>query len=201
MAASKGVKAHFQKSTPVFALLRLAGRTFIRVGHKLNTLKWRLAGVEIGPGSIIEMGVAIEAPRFVKIGARCRVQTGSRLTGELIGKMLILEDEVQINRDVLLDHSGGITLKKRSLVSEGAIIYTHSHGYDPHSVPTATHVEIGERVWVGMQALVMPSASVIGDGAVIAARSVVTKPVAPGSLMVGSPAKALRVLAPEDQPK
>lgn len=52
-----------------------------------------------------------------------------------------------------------------------------------------THIEDG--VWLGMRAMVMPGVT-IGEGAVVAANSVVTKDVAPYSIVGGSPAKVVR---------
>lgn len=50
---------------------------------------------------------------------------------------------------------------------------------------------IGNDVWIGHQSLIMPAVS-IGDGAIIALRSVVTKNVPPYSIVGGNPAKMIR---------
>ena len=50
---------------------------------------------------------------------------------------------------------------------------------------------IGNDVWIGHQALIMPAVT-IGDGAIIASRSVVTKDVPPYSIVAGNPAKVIR---------
>ncbi len=52
-----------------------------------------------------------------------------------------------------------------------------------------THV--GDGAWLGMRAMIMPGVS-IGEGAVVAANSVVTKDVAPYSIVAGSPAKHIK---------
>jgi acetyltransferase-like isoleucine patch superfamily enzyme len=54
-------------------------------------------------------------------------------------------------------------------------------------------VIIGDGVWIGACALVMPGV-VIGEGAVIGAGSVVTKNVEPDTVVAGVPAKPLREL-------
>ena len=51
---------------------------------------------------------------------------------------------------------------------------------------------IGNDVWIGYDALIMPG-TVIGDGAIIAARSVVTKDVPPYAVVAGNPAKVVRM--------
>ncbi len=50
---------------------------------------------------------------------------------------------------------------------------------------------IGNDVWIGYDALIMPGVK-IGDGAVIGARSVVTKDVDPYTIVGGNPAKVIR---------
>ncbi|WP_261905470.1 CatB-related O-acetyltransferase [Vibrio fortis] len=50
---------------------------------------------------------------------------------------------------------------------------------------------IGDGAWLGMRAMIMPGVS-IGEGAVVAANSVVTKDVAPYSIVAGSPAKHIK---------
>ncbi|NBZ89559.1 CatB-related O-acetyltransferase [Stagnihabitans tardus] len=55
----------------------------------------------------------------------------------------------------------------------------------------APHVKIGNDVWIGAQAM-LKGGITIGDGAVIGARSVVTKDVPPYAVVVGQPARILR---------
>jgi virginiamycin A acetyltransferase len=50
---------------------------------------------------------------------------------------------------------------------------------------------IGNDVWIGYEAVMMPGVSV-GDGAIVAAKAVVTKEVPPYSIVGGNPATVLR---------
>lgn len=50
---------------------------------------------------------------------------------------------------------------------------------------------VGNDVWIGTEAMIMPGVT-IGDGAVIGARSLVAKDVAPFSIVGGNPAKEIR---------
>lgn len=59
------------------------------------------------------------------------------------------------------------------------------------------HVAIGHDVWIGHGAIVLPGRS-IGDGAVIAAGAIVTKDVAPYSIVGGNPARPIRSRFPAD---
>lgn len=57
--------------------------------------------------------------------------------------------------------------------------------------PNKGDTTIGNDVWIGHQALIMPAVT-IGDGAIIASRSVVTKDVPAYSIVAGNPAKVVR---------
>ncbi|WP_019614064.1 CatB-related O-acetyltransferase [Psychromonas ossibalaenae] len=50
---------------------------------------------------------------------------------------------------------------------------------------------LGDGCWLGMRAMIMPGVT-IGEGAVVAANSVVTKDVEPYSIVAGSPAKHIK---------
>jgi len=50
---------------------------------------------------------------------------------------------------------------------------------------------IGDGAWIGMRAMIMPGLT-IGEGAVIASGAIVTKDVAPYTIVAGNPAKPVR---------
>lgn len=50
---------------------------------------------------------------------------------------------------------------------------------------------IGDGVWIGMRAMIMPGIK-IGEGAIIASGAVVTKDVAPYTIVAGNPAKEVK---------
>lgn len=57
---------------------------------------------------------------------------------------------------------------------------------------------IGSDVWIGTEAMVLPGITV-GHGAVIGSRAVVTRNVAPYSIVAGNPAKEVRTRFPAEQ--
>ena len=61
-------------------------------------------------------------------------------------------------------------------------------------------VEIGDDVWIGHGAIILHGVN-IGDGASVAAGSVVTKDVAPYTIVGGVPAKLIRYRFDENQIK
>lgn len=62
----------------------------------------------------------------------------------------------------------------------------------------AGNTVIGNDVWIGTEAMIMPGISV-GDGAVIGSRAVITKDVEPYAIVAGNPAKVIRMRFPEEQ--
>ncbi len=61
----------------------------------------------------------------------------------------------------------------------------------PEEYPFKGDTLIGNDVWLGYEAVIMPGVK-IGDGAIIAAKSVVTKDVVPYTIVGGNPAKLIR---------
>ncbi|MGB7086962.1 MAG: Vat family streptogramin A O-acetyltransferase, partial [Phormidesmis sp.] len=58
-------------------------------------------------------------------------------------------------------------------------------------LPDKGNTVVGNDVWIGYEAVIMPGVQV-GDGAIIAAKSVVTSDVAPYTIFGGNPAKCIR---------
>ena len=63
--------------------------------------------------------------------------------------------------------------------------------YSEHLRPPPERVVVGNDVWIGRNAIVLPGVT-IGDGAVIGAGSVVSRSVEPYSIVAGVPAREIR---------
>ena len=61
----------------------------------------------------------------------------------------------------------------------------------PADLPYKGDTVVGNDVWIGYEALIMPGVK-IGNGAIVAARSVVTSDVAPYAIVGGNPAREIR---------
>lgn len=85
--------------------------------------------------------------------------------------------EIHIGNNCLIGPDVGIYTAGHRLQPEGRTL-------DGYGIP----ITIGNDVWVGGHSVILPGV-VIGDGAVIAAGSVVTSNVAPRTLVAGNPAK------------
>ncbi len=65
-------------------------------------------------------------------------------------------------------------------------------GFDMTSLPSKGDTVVGNDVWLAYDATVMPGVS-IGDGAIIGSKAVVTKDVAPYSIVGGNPARVIKM--------
>ena len=62
---------------------------------------------------------------------------------------------------------------------------------DPSEMPFKGDTVIGNDVWIGQNAVILPGVH-IGDGAIVGANSVVGSDIDPYTIVVGNPAKVLR---------
>jgi acetyltransferase-like isoleucine patch superfamily enzyme len=123
----------------------------------------------------------------IRIGKGVAIHSGCFITG----RKIVIGDHSVINRDCRLDGRGGLVIGANVSVSPECSLVTLGH--DPQSpafdaVPAP--VTIGDRAWIGMRALVLPGAD-LGEGAVVGAGAVVTKPVEPYAIVAGTPARKI----------
>ena len=93
---------------------------------------------------------------------------------------IALDDWVYINLNAIFLDVAPITIGKSVLLGPSVHIYTVDHPRDhiqrSEGLQTSQPVTIGDQVWIGGQSIIMPGVT-IGDRAIIAAGSVVTKSV------------------------
>ena len=101
-------------------------------------------------------------------------------------------DHVRLGPGVVVGAKAEVTLGNYSRISQGAVVETA--GLDlskplpyPH---IANPIHIGEGAWICANAVVLGGVSV-GERAVVAAGAVVTKDVAPWTIVAGNPARKI----------
>ena len=109
------------------------------------------------------------------------------------GKNLTLGERVFVNAGCKFQDQGGITIGDDTLIGHNSVFATLNHDLDPsrradlHPAP----IRIGRNVWVGANVTVLAGVTV-GDNAVVAAASVVTKDVPENAIVLGAPARVVR---------
>lgn len=116
-----------------------------------------------------------------------------------LGKATKVGKGVFINFGCTFLDQGGITIGDGVFIGPGAKILTETHPEDPSVRHTLIRkpVTIGRNVWIGAGAMILAGVTV-GDNAIIAAGAVVTKDVAPNSIVGGIPARHIRDVRTED---
>lgn len=109
------------------------------------------------------------------------------------GRNIHVSENVFINSGCRFQDQGGIFVGAGSLIGHNVVIATLNHDLDPgrRAVMHPQSVHIGEKVWIGSGAILLPGVTV-GDGAVVGAGSVVTRDVAPMTAVVGNPARKIK---------
>jgi maltose O-acetyltransferase len=104
---------------------------------------------------------------------------------------LIIDEGCSIGPRVLLDARSGLHIGKNVTIAAEAMIWTLHHNYDDINFAVmGDQVIIEEYVWICSRAIILPGVR-IGKGAVVASGAVVTKDVAPFSIVGGIPAKLI----------
>lgn len=105
---------------------------------------------------------------------------------------LELGSYVAIDDQVNLYSAAKITIGTKVAISREAFICTASHDITKPNRPLVTApITIGDGVWIGARAIILPGVT-IGEGAVVAAGSVVTKDVAAWTVVGGNPAAVIK---------
>ncbi len=118
---------------------------------------------------------------------------------DFIGDKLIIGKFCMIASDVTFIMNGANHLTSAISAYPFAIFGNDwQNAMDGKTYPVKGDTIIGNDVWIGYKATIMPGVK-IGDGAIIASNATVTKDVAPYSIVGGNPTTEIRKRFNEDQ--
>lgn len=143
--------------------------------HHIRRFIYRIFGIKIGRGSSIHMFATFYNPLNIKIGK-----------DTIIGEWAVLDGRAPL---IIGNHVD---------IASNVMIYNAEHDVMSGNFTKARmeKVEIGDYVFIGPRAIILPGVT-IGRGAVVAAGAVVTKDVTPLAIVGGVPAKEIGT-RPED---
>ncbi|EKE12739.1 MAG: acetyltransferase [uncultured bacterium] len=133
--------------------------------HTFRKIIYKLSGMKIGKGSTVHMWANFFDPSGISIG----------------------EDTI-VGDHAFLDGRAALTIGSHVDIASSVMIYNSEHDLESEEFSARTEpVEIGNYVFVGPRAIILPGVK-IGKGAVVAAGAVVTKDVPEFTIVGGVPA-------------
>ena len=159
---------------------------------------------KVGSSTTLSKGVSVRNPKFIELGEETFIAEYCVLEA---WPQLSFTPYILIGNECSLGAYTHITCSNKVLIGDGLVtgrfvlITDNAHGkmdgsdLDVSAFKRRTTskgaVVIGKNVWIGDKASIMPNVT-IGDGAVIAANSVVTHDVPAYSMVAGVPAKVIK---------
>ncbi len=109
---------------------------------------------------------------------------------------LKISPPVYIGPDAWLQLRGKLYINSGTIIGPRLKVHTSNHRWDGEMLPyddkyITKDTHIGENVWIGADVTIMPGVN-IGEGAVIAACSCITKDVPAMAVVGGCPAKVIK---------
>lgn len=163
-------------------------RRLYRLGRDFYIRKFR-HGVRVSRKATV-MGATLAS--FSHVGDYCFIYESVLGAYSTVGRNSVLRNAVlgkfcSISWNVTI----GATPHNYNLMSTHAFHYISSFGFVDKDKRNNIQTSLGNDVWIGANAIVMPGVKV-GDGAVVGAGAVVTKDVPPYAIVIGCPARIVR---------
>jgi acetyltransferase-like isoleucine patch superfamily enzyme len=167
----------------------LQGEAYLETTYSfLHYRSEALEGVRIGHGATVYLGTMFH------IGPRGHVNIGefSLVNGAWIicDAAVEIGDYALISWNVVLMDSYRVPFEpqtRRRVLQQVPLDSTRRLAADVPARP----IRIGRNVWIGFDVCVLPGVT-IGEGSIVGARSVVTEPVPPYTVVAGNPARVIR---------
>lgn len=136
---------------------------------------------------------------FMEIGENCYIEPPFH--SNFGGSHVKLGRNVYANFNLTLVDDGLIEIGSFTMIGPNVTIATACHPISPElrrrGLQYNKNVVIGENVWIGSGAIILPGVR-IGDNSIIGAGSVVTRDIPSNVIAVGNPCKVLREICEND---
>ena len=118
------------------------------------------------------------------------------------GCNIFIGEDFFANFNLTILDEAKVTIGSHAFIGPNVSIYTACHPLEPDErkkfVEWAEGVTIGNNVWIGGSAVILPGVT-IGDNVVIGAGSVVVKNIPDNSVAVGNPCRVIRPITDADR--
>jgi acetyltransferase-like isoleucine patch superfamily enzyme len=139
----------------------------------------------------------------LRIAPEAAVLGPIHLTGSGDVALLRIGERSYISGPLHVDLGAEVAIGRGVRLGHDVMLLTFDHDIGPTEYRcgrlVAAPIRIGDGVWIGSRAVVLPGV-LIGDGAIVAAGAVVTRDVVPNSLVAGVPARFVRALDADESP-
>lgn len=143
---------------------------------------------------------ALMKKMFGSIGEGCYVEPP--LHANWGGKNIFLGNNVYVNFNLTVVDDGNVYVGDKVLFGPNVTIATANHPIESslraRGLQYNKDVHIGNNVWVGAGAIIVPGIT-IGDNSVIGAGSIVTKDIPANVIALGNPCRVLRSINEHDK--
>ncbi len=131
----------------------------------------------------------LAAHLFDDCGDNCRFFKGITVT---YGHNISVGDNVVIHDGVHLDDRGRVTIGDRVSVSDGAHLYSHDHDVVDQTAVSNYHTIIEDDVRITYDAMIRAGCK-LGSNSIVGARAIVQGDVPAHHIVVGMPAKSVKI--------
>ncbi|MBD3629454.1 acyltransferase [Cyclobacterium sp.] len=182
----------------ILKLYSLLAKELLQGFWRLLNAKFRLRNCEkVGKWVTVRGGLRVEGAGKIRIGNYCKLWSHMGTTQLFADRGALLEigEGTFVNTACIVSASKHITIGKNCQIANQVIIMDGDfHGVDARSAEgKSAAIVIEDDVWLATRSMVLKGVR-IGKGSTVAAGAVVTKDVAPHTLVGGVPAKVIRKL-------
>lgn len=174
---------------------------FKKTGHRpvfgRNSSIKNPGAITLGSKVLIDDRVTLDCRKGAKISLGDFIALGRDTILAAKGGDIHLADGVNVGSQCRIATQSGVTIGESTLVAAYAYIGPGNHLWDEEAesfisgdMELKGGVTIGKNVWIGTRATILDGVT-IGDGAIIAAHSLVREDVPAGATVAGTPAKII----------
>lgn len=140
----------------------------------IRNIVFKVMFSKFGKGSMIDYGSYVRYPSRVEVGDNVTINRGCKIFASFF------------NKDVKIKFGNNIA------IAPDVCFFAAGHDYHYYNLPDiAESITVCDNVWICGRSVILPGVT-IGEGAVVAASSVVTKDVEPYTIVGGNPASYIK---------